>query len=183
MNHLLASGPHLAVIPTLTALAVRHFKHKQGQDDGGAELEPKHPAVKFVLGAWNEGDFSEADKHISPGIEIYTNGLSLSSDHGGPAMAKESIESWRALAPDLRMELSQVIGDKHRIAIEFRITGTHTGDAPELPASGGAIDVEGTAFLTLSGGKVTEVRTVFDSLALAVQTGAAEAPAWWPGRG
>ena len=182
MNHLLASGPHLAVIPALTALAVRHFKHKQGQDDGGAELEPKHPAVKFVLGAWNEGDFSEADKHIAPDIEIYTNGLSLSSEHGGPAMAKESIESWRALAPDLRMELSQEIGEKHRIAIEFRITGTHTGDTPELPASGGAIDVEGTAFLTLSGGKVTEVRTVFDSLALAVQTGAAEAPAWWPGR-
>ena len=182
MNHLLASGPHLAVIPTLTAFTIRHFKHKQGQDDGGAELEPKHPAVKFVLGAWNEGDFSEAGKYIAPGMEIYTNGLSLSSDHGGPAMAKESIESWRALAPDLRMELSQEIGDKHRIAIEFRITGTHTGDAPELPASGGAIDVEGTAFLTLSGGKVTEVRTVFDSLALAVQTGAAEAPAWWPGR-
>ena len=50
------------------------------------------------------------------------------------------------------------------------------GDAPELPASGGTIDIEGTAFLTLSGGKITEVRTVFDSLALAVQTGAAEAP-------
>ena len=137
MNHLLASGPHLAVIPTLTALAVRHFRHKQGQDDGGAELEPKHPAVKFVLGAWNEGDFSEADKYIAPDMEIYTNGLSLSSDHGGPAMARESIESWRALAPDLRMELSQEIGEKHRIAIEFRITGTHTGDTPELPASGG----------------------------------------------
>ena len=69
-----------------------------------------------------------------------------------------------------------------RIAIEFRITATHTGDIPDLPASGGAIDVEGTAFLTLSGGKVTEVRTVFDTLALAVQTGAAKAPAWWPGR-
>ena len=88
----------------------------------------------------------------------------------------------RALAPDLRMELSQEIREKHRIAIGFRITGTHTGDTSGLPASGGAIDVEGTAFLTLSGGKVTEVWTVFDALALAVQTGAAEAPAWWPGR-
>ena len=106
MNHLLASGPHLAVIPTLTALAVRHFKHKQGRDGGDAELEPKHPAVKFVLGAWNEGDFGEARKHIAPDIEIYTNGLSFSSEHGGPAMVKESIESWRALAPDVRMELS-----------------------------------------------------------------------------
>lgn len=182
MNHLLASGPHLAVIPTIAALAVRHFKHKQGQDDGDAELEPKHPAVKFLLGAWNEGDFSEADKHIAPDVEIYTNGLLLSSEHGGAAMARESIESWRALAPDLRMELSQEICEKHEIAIEFRIAGTHTGDTPELPASGGPIDVEGTAFLTLSGGKVTEVRTVFDTLALAVQTGAAKAPPWWPGR-
>ena len=34
----------------------------------------------------------------------------------------------------------------------------------------------------LSGGKITQVWTVFDALALAVQTGAAEAPAWWPGR-
>ena len=51
-----------------------------------------------------------------------------------------------------------------------------------LPASGGAIDVEGTAFQTLDGGKITEVWTVFDALALAVQTGAATAPAWWPGR-
>ena len=57
MKDLLPSGPHLAVIPALTALAIRRFKHKQGQDDGGAGLEPKHPAVKFVLGAWNEGDF------------------------------------------------------------------------------------------------------------------------------
>ena len=182
MNHLLASSPHLAVIPTLTALAIRHFKHKQGPDDDSAELEPKHPAVKFVLGAWNEGDFSDADKHIAPDIEIYTNGLSFSSEHGGAEMAKQSIESWRTLAPDLRMELSQEIREKHQLAIEFRITGTHTGDTPGLPASGGAIDVEGTAFLTLSGGKITEVWTVFDALALAVQTGAAEAPAWWPGR-
>ena len=182
MNHLLASSPHLAVIPALTALTIRHFKHKQGQDDGGAELQPKHPAVKFVLGAWNEGDFSDADNHIAPDMEIYTNGLLLSSGHDGPAMARQSIESWRVLAPDLRMELSREIREKHRIAIEFRITGTHTGDTPELPASGGAIDVEGTAFLTLSGGKITEVWTVFDTLALAVQTGAAEAPAWWPGR-
>ena len=48
---------------------------------------------RFLLGAWNEGDFSEADKHNAPGMEIYTNGLSISSEYGGPAMARESIES------------------------------------------------------------------------------------------
>ena len=69
---------------------------------------------------------------IAPDIEIYTNGLSLGSEHDGPAMARESIESWRALAPDLRMELSQEIREKHRIAIEFRITEP----TPGTPLSG-----------------------------------------------
>lgn len=31
MSHLLASGSHLAVIPTVAAFTIRYFKHKQGQ--------------------------------------------------------------------------------------------------------------------------------------------------------
>ena len=77
MNGLLASGPNLAVIPTVTALAITHFKHKQGKDVEGAQLEPKHPAVSFVLSAWNDGDFNDAHKHIAPDISIYTNGRSF----------------------------------------------------------------------------------------------------------
>jgi len=99
MHDLLANGVTVAVIPPVTALAIRHFRRKPGNDGTDAELEPKHPAVRFILGAWNDGDFSEAYKHIAPGIELYTNGLSVKSEYGGPAMTKESIESWRALAP------------------------------------------------------------------------------------
>ncbi|MFY9932331.1 MAG: hypothetical protein WAK82_30425 [Streptosporangiaceae bacterium] len=79
------------------------------------------------------------------------------------------------------MELFQEIRGETWIAIEFRITAINTGDIPELPASGGAINVEGTAFLALSGDKITKVWTVFDTLALALLTVAIEALAWWPG--
>jgi hypothetical protein len=89
-------------------------------------------------------------------------------------MVREAVESWRSMVPDLTMELAQEVGDEHRIAIEFRITGTHTGEAPEVAASGGAIDVEGSAFLTLRDDKIVEAWTVFDSLALAVQMGATQ---------
>jgi len=171
-------GVKTAVIPTVTMLAVRHFRDSNPE----GEHEPKHSAVKFVLGAWNDGDFSQAYKHIAADCEVYTNGISFASEHGGPAMAKESVEYWRAIAPDLRMELLEEIREKHRIAIGFRMTGTHTEALPELPASGHAIDLEGSAFLTLDGDKIVEVWTVVDALALAVQTGATEAPVWWPGR-
>ena len=87
MHDLLASGVHVAVIPALTALTIRHFRRKPDNAAGDPELEPKHPAVRFILGAWNEGDFGEASKHVAPGIELYTNGLSVRSEHGGPACA------------------------------------------------------------------------------------------------
>ena len=173
-------GVHVAVIPTLTMLAIRHFR--QGAPE--AEHEPKHPAVRFVVAAWNEGDFREAEKYIAPDFALSLNGFTQdpSPEGDGPALAKESIEYWRAIVPDIRMDLLQEIREKDRIAIEWLITGTHTGDRPELPASGDPINIQGSAFLTLDDDKIVQVSTVFDALSLAVQTGAAEAPAWWPGR-
>ena len=169
----------VAIIPTLGALAVRHFRHGKQE-----EHEPKHPAVRFLVAAWNEGDFSEAAKHVAPDCAVYVNGFApdLGPDESGPAVAEESIGYWRSIVPDIRMELSQEIRAKDQIAIEWVLTGTHTGTRPDLPASGNAIEIQGSAFLTLDDDKIVEAWSVFDSLALAVQTGTAEEPAWWPAR-
>ena len=59
MQDLVPSDVSIAVIPTLAALAIHHFKHGK-DEDGEATLEPKHPAVKFILRAWNEGEFGDA---------------------------------------------------------------------------------------------------------------------------
>ena len=81
------------------------------------------------------------------------------------------------------MELTQEIRANDQIAIEWVLTGTHTGEQrSELPASGNAIEVYGSTFLTLEDDRIVEAWSVFDSLALAVQTGTAEEPAWWPAR-
>ena len=157
------------VIPTLATLGAKHFMGKRGRDH-----EPQHPAVKFMLAVWNEGDFSEAEKYVAPDLAMSTNGYTRDSTPkgDGPAMAQESVEYWRAMVPDIRMDLSQEIREKDRIAMEWLITGTHTGDRPGLPASGNSIELQGSAFLTLEDDKIVEVSTVFDSLALVVQIGA-----------
>ena len=176
---LLPADVEVAIIPTLGALAVRHFRHGKQE-----EHEPKHQAVKFLVAAWNEGDFSEAEKHVAPDCAVFMNGFApeLGPEESGPALAEESIEYWRAIVPDIRMELTQEIREKDQIAIEWVLTGTHTGTRPDLPASGNAIEIQGSAFLTLDDDKIVEAWSVFDSLALAVQTGTAEEPAWWPAR-
>ena len=134
---LLPADVEVAIIPTLGALAVRHFR--QGKQE---EHEPKHPAVKFLVAAWNEGDFSEAEKHVAPDCAVFMNGFTpdLGPNESGPAMAEESIEYWRSIVPDIRMELSQEIRAKDEIAIEWVLAGTHTGEQrSDLPASGNAI--------------------------------------------
>ena len=169
------------MIPALTMLALRHFKHEEPE----AELEPKHPTVKFLLAAWNEGDFSDAEKYVASDCAIHWNGFTYDPDEDidGPTMAKQSVSDWRRIAPDIRMTLLQELREKDRIAIEWLVAGTHTGETPELPASGQALELQGTTLLTLDDNKIVEVSTFFDALSLAVQTSAAEPPAWWPGRG
>lgn len=168
-----------ALIPTLIVMGKRHFK--RGKRD---PHEPQHPVVKFVLGVWNEGDFSEVDKYVAPSVTISTNGFVYDSgpEGDGPSFARESVEYWRAIIPDVKMELSREIREKDQIAIEWLISGTHSGERPELPASGNLIEIEGATSLTLEDDRIVQVSSVFDALALAVQTDAAEAPAWWPGR-
>ena len=169
----------VSIIPTLAALTIKHFKHSDKEDH-----EPRNDAIRFLLHAWNGGNFDEAEKYVAPECEIYLNGLadSVPSAGDGPTMLRQSIEHWRAIVPDLRMELSQEVEDKDMVATGWRIAGTHTGAVPELPASGGAIDIEMAAFILLEKDKIAEVWTVFDALSFAVQVGAIDAPAWWPGR-
>jgi predicted ester cyclase len=163
-------GIHAAVIPTLAVLGTRYFRRGKPK----AEHEPKYPAVKFILAAWNGGDFSEAEKYIAPNVATSVNGFTYDStpEGDGLAMARQSVEYWRAIMPDLTMDLSHEIPQKDQIAIEWLITGTHTGERPELSASGNLIELQGSAFLTLKNDKVVQVRTVFDARALV----------WWPGR-
>ena len=60
--------------------------------------------MKAILAAWNEGDFSEAGKYVTPNLATSMNGFTTDStpEGDGPVMAQGSIEYWRAIMPDLR---------------------------------------------------------------------------------
>ena len=52
------------MIPTLVVLGTKHLRGGEPK----AEHEPKHPVVKFVLAAWNKGDFCEGEKYVAPNV-------------------------------------------------------------------------------------------------------------------
>jgi steroid delta-isomerase-like uncharacterized protein len=86
--------------------------------------------------------------------------------------------SWQGF-PDLAFE---AIGDPlvdegaGRVAQEWRMTGTHTGDGfpPGVPATGNALDVFGTDVFTVdASGLAMSVRAYYDAATLARQLGLA----------
>lgn len=159
------------VVPTLTMLAVRHFRGGEPSE----VVEPKNPATKFVLAAWNEGEFGDTHLHVAPDVSVYTNGQTLESAQGGPAMIRQTIEYWRGAVPDVTMSLSEEVEQKGHVAMRWRVRGTHTGAVPGVTPTGLPIDLEGAVFMRIEDDKVVEVSTIFDGMLLAMQLGLADA--------
>lgn len=98
-------GMRLEVVPALSMLALRHFKHARDPE----AREPMNPAVKFLINAWDTGDLSEAETFIAPDCAVKMNGLAFEPDATNDSVSalRQSIETWRGLFPDLDMTLTR----------------------------------------------------------------------------
>ena len=72
----------------------------------------------------------------------------------------------------LHHTIDEVVVDEPRVALRFTLRGTHTGDFMGIPATGRAIEVAASVFLTVDGGRVAHLRAQFDQLGLLQQLGA-----------
>lgn len=73
--------------------------------------------------------------------------------------------------PDLRHVIEDVVAAEDSIAVRFILHGTQTGNFLGLPATGKAIAVSAIAILSISDGKVTELKGVFDQFGMMQQLG------------
>jgi steroid delta-isomerase-like uncharacterized protein len=55
--------------------------------------------------------------------------------------------------PDLRVELTESCATENRAAVEWVMSGTHTGDLPGMPASGKPFSIRGCTVCELENGK------------------------------
>ena len=63
--------------------------------------------------------------------------------------------------------------DGTRLALRWRMSGTHTGllDPPGFAATGKAFEIDGVDFWTVRDGLVADCRAEYDSMGLATQLG------------
>lgn len=156
------------MIPTVTMLAVHHFRGGSPE----SEVAAKHPATRFVLDVWNGGDFQSAHELIAPDVEVYLNGAQVQSVHGGAALVKESVDYWRAVMPDLVMQIIHECVDHDTVSIHWHVSGTLTGELAGARGDGRKVALEGAVFLKLDEDRVVAAWTLFDGLSLMQQVGA-----------
>jgi steroid delta-isomerase-like uncharacterized protein len=79
-------------------------------------------------------------------------------------------ETWRGI-PDLHTELTRLIGHGHWVASEWTLTGTHTGDFPDFPATDRSFSVEGVSITHVREGKILSQRDYYDRASFLEQLG------------
>jgi steroid delta-isomerase-like uncharacterized protein len=123
--------------------------------------------------AWNDRDFDRAAKLMADDGEIIIVGTG--ERFKGPAGAVKFSEMWADGFPDGRVEITETIAEGDRVVVLYRGRGTHEGTlrnaSGEIPATGKEVTLDLCDVLTIRDGKVTTIRTYFDSGSLLAQLG------------
>jgi steroid delta-isomerase-like uncharacterized protein len=86
---------------------------------------------------------------------------------------KDKVAEFKAAFPDLVEDLQDITASGGTVATRWVLSGSLRQDLMGIPASGQVIKVEGTNFYRLKDGRVTDIWTQFDGVALMRQLGAA----------
>ncbi len=85
---------------------------------------------------------------------------------------KQKVAGFKAIFPDLKEELQDIIASGDTVATRWVVTGSQQQELMGIPASGQTIRVEGMNFYRLKDGRVTDIWTQFDGVAMMQQLGA-----------
>ena len=119
--------------------------------------------------AFRAADQATIDELCDPGLV----------DHNAPdkdptlAGFKQKVAAFKASFPDLEEDLQDIIASGDTVATRWVVTGSQQQELMGIPASGQTIRVEGMNFYRLKHGRVTDIWTQFDGVALMQQLGVA----------
>ena len=119
--------------------------------------------------AFRAADQATIDELCDPGLVDHNP----APDHE-PTLAgfKDKVAGVVAGFPDLEEDLQDIVASGDTVATRWVITGSLQQEFMGIPASGQTIKVEGMNFYRLKDGRVTDIWTQFDGVAMMQQLGA-----------
>jgi steroid delta-isomerase-like uncharacterized protein len=162
--------PHFSWTRTLLlcgALPLAAACNPTAEDRSLRELES---LIDRLNAAWNAKD-AEAIESLFAADAVHEDVTSGSVRRGVSAVRALFTETWRAI-PDVRTQVVRVIGQEDWAAWEWTMTATHTGDFPNLPATGRRFTLVGVSIMQVKDGKILSQRDYYDQASFLRQVGA-----------
>jgi len=125
--------------------------------------------IREYLETWNTHDL---DKMVSFFTDdcVYEN-LARGQTYRG----KEEIKAWAKMSfdaiPDFKLDVTSLFVSGDWAACEWVMTGTQTGSAPDLPATGKSFSVRGSTIVQLREGKIARNTDYWDMATFLRQLG------------
>ncbi len=133
--------------------------------------EQNKAVVRRFVEIWNTGDMSFASEVIGEGYRQHSSQLKPFEGLDGLA---EVVSATRAGFPDAQFTVIQEMADGDRVAHQWILTGTQTGEWNGIPPTGRKIEVRGTAISRLQDGKIVEHTADWDAMGMMQQLGVIE---------
>ena len=73
---------------------------------------------------------------------------------------------WREAFPDLHITVDTQVAERDLVAVRWTARGTNTGAGNGIPATGRAVQINGTTLFRMADGRIAEEWTCADSLSL-----------------
>jgi steroid delta-isomerase-like uncharacterized protein len=130
----------------------------------------KQLAKRWFEEVWNQGREGAIDELLSP--EGVGFGLAeAGTEVHGPAQFKPFVRNFRDAFPDLRIIVEDMVAEADKVAIRFRVTGTHRGNGLGFPATGRAIDLTAMTIIQIANGQLVHGWNNWDQLGMMEQLG------------
>jgi steroid delta-isomerase-like uncharacterized protein len=134
--------------------------------------ENKALVRRFVQEFWNEGNTTAVDELMAIDATIHMP----TGEVVNPDGLKSFADMWRGLFPDWHSTFEELIAEGDKVAERWTGRGTHRGELQGIPPTGKRVEVPGSVFYRIVGGKIVEFRGQLDMMSLMQQIGAAPAP-------
>jgi steroid delta-isomerase-like uncharacterized protein len=134
--------------------------------------ENKALVRRFVEEFWNEGNTTAADELMASDAAIHLP----TGEVVNPDELKGFASAWRESFPDWHSTFEELIAEGDRVAERWTGRGTHRGELQGIPPTGKRVEVPGSVFYRIVGGKIVEFRGQLDMMRLMQQLGVKASP-------
>jgi steroid delta-isomerase-like uncharacterized protein len=105
---------------------------------------------RWFAEVWREGGEETIDELLAPTIDGLMEGREIRSVSAFKEARRELLTAF----PDLVVTVDDVIEDGNKVAVRWRLTGTHRGDGLGLPPTNKPISTRGITWAELENGQV-----------------------------